>query len=917
MTTVSDVQFEQYHEPNTFGVHETKPRLSWKLTNAPSGFRQHGYEVELSVQHTPAETTAVSTVKHTSALCTLVSWPFDEPLQSRQRVSVRVRVWDEQAKVTDWSEPARLEVGLLNRATDWTAQLITAPWAPSTSTSGPQPEQLFRKPFSVDSEASIDRARLYITAQGVYEAEINGGRIGDHFLAPGWTAYDGRLQYQTYDVTGALQSTGANCLGVRIAEGWFCGRIGFEGGHRNIWGPHPALMAQLEITYSDGSVQGVCTDASWSVTSGPIRLAEIYDGEKYDATLEVPSWSCAAGDNIAESAAGSRWEPALVLPPLPDAVQLTAGFGEPVRRVETLQPVEKMTTPLGKTIVDFGQNLVGYIRVKKIRGARHDKITLSHAEVLENGELGTRPLRICRATDEYTLKGTPEGESYEPRFTFHGFRYLQVDGWPGDLDLLASVEAVVCHTDMKPAGDFACSEPLLNQLYQNVRWGMRGNFLSVPTDCPQRDERMGWTGDLALFAPTAVLIYDCFNMLRNWLIDVEHDQGVLGGVPPMVSPNATLPDPVWCRRLPCAIWHDVTILGPWALYEETGDVAILAQQHNSMLEWMRVLPRSKSGTLTHLWDPAPFQLGDWLDPAAPPDQPWKSATDAKMVANMFLVQSLDLMSRISSLLNRSSEHDHFTSEAALARAEFHREYVTPTGRLVSDTQAAYALAISLDILTPSQLPRAAARLAELVRKANFCIATGFAATPYLCEALASTGHLQVAFAALLQTRCPSWLYPVTMGATTVWERWDGLLPPEEGGGINPGEMTSFNHYALGAVAKFMHERIAGLRRLEPGWTRCRVEPAVGARFVSGSAEHETLRGRVSCRWSTTGMGADSGEEVMRLSVCVPYGTAVEVVLPTVDAGQRREEVGHGTWEFETTFKRDYEWPVVPLKPKSN
>jgi alpha-L-rhamnosidase len=270
--------------------------------------------------------------------------------------------------------------------------------------------------------------------------------------------------------------------------------------------------------------------------------------------------------------------------------------------------VDKILSPSGKTIVDFGQNLVGYVRLKNIRGPRGHKITLSHAEVLENGELCTRPLRICKATDEYKLKGAAAGESYEPRFTFHGFRYAQIDNWPGDNLDLASLEAVVCHTDMQSAGSFECSEPLLNKLYQNVRWGMRGNFLSVPTDCPQRDERLGWTGDLALFVPTAVLILDCFNMLKNWLIDVEHDQGVLGGVPPMVSPNATLPDPVWCRRVPCAIWHDVTILAPWALYQETGDLAILAQQYNSMLTWMRVLPRNKSGA-THLWDNSVFQLG--------------------------------------------------------------------------------------------------------------------------------------------------------------------------------------------------------------------------------------------------------------------------------------------------------------------
>jgi alpha-L-rhamnosidase len=498
---------------------------------------------------------------------------------------------------------------------------------------------------------------------------------------------------------------------------------------------------------------------------------------------------------------------------------------------------------------------------------------------------------------------------------------------------------------------------LLNKLYENVCWSMRENFLSVPTDCPQGDERLGWTGDLAVFAPTAVLIYDCFNVPKNWLLDLEHDQGVLGGVPPMVSPNATLPAPVWCRRVPCAIWHDVTILAPWALYQETGDVSILAQQYNSMLEWIKVLPRNKSGA-TYLWDTAVFQLGvssqfnaissmqqppppppprltrpitnhsrcqiqDWLDPAAPPYEPWKSATDAKMVANMFLIHSLDLMAQISALHNRPSEEQtHFTTEAASARAEFHREYVTPHGRLVSDTQAAYALAICLGILHPHQLPHAGARLDHLVRRSNFHIATGFAATPFLLEALAAINHLQTAFAALLSPSCPSWLYPVTVGATTVWERWDALLPPD-GARVNPGEMTSLNHYALGAVARFLYERVAGLTRLEPGWTKCRVAPAVGARFRGAEASHETPKGRAECAWSTRPVAADAaggqggeGVEEMELRVCVPYGVTVEVVLPMVDGAERREVVGHGNWAFQTRFKRDYEWPVLPLKPKS-
>jgi alpha-L-rhamnosidase len=598
---VYGVKFEHYREPNTIGVQETKPRISWKIRNYHGNFEQIRYEIEITHITPDGRRSPSTSVKCASNISVLVPWPFEESLASRDRISVRVRVWDIHENTSAWSLPSNLEVGLLSRA-DWQCERIAAPWGPGTT--APDPEQLYRKRFRLDGtgDPKLKHARLYITSQGVYEGEINGSAIGDHFLAPGWTAYDGRLQYQTYDVTSLL-SIGENCLGIRVAEGWFSGRIGFEGGHRNIWGEHTALMAQLEVTFSTGQRTIIISDKSWMVTEGPIRLAEIYDGEKYDATLEIPNWTLPS-DVINPEA----WLPVLSLPALPLSVELTAGFSEPVRRMDTIKPIEKIWTHSGKLILDFGQNLVGFLNLTNISGQRGQQIVLSHAEVLENGELGTRPLRICKATDMYTIKGSEKAESYAPRFTFHGFRYAQIDGWPGQVGF-DDIQAIVCHTDMKPAGSFECSEPLLNQLYSNIRWSMRGNFLSVPTDCPQRDERLGWTGDLALFISTATLIYDCFGMIKNWLIDLEHDQMVLNGVPPMVSPNATVPDPIWCRKVPCAIWHDSVILVPWELYQETGDESILARQYNSMTHWMTAIPKGKSGGGKHLWDEGPFQLG--------------------------------------------------------------------------------------------------------------------------------------------------------------------------------------------------------------------------------------------------------------------------------------------------------------------
>ncbi|KAF5001974.1 hypothetical protein FDECE_10776 [Fusarium decemcellulare] len=897
---VIDVRFEHYRPENTLGVHETKPRISWRFENAPENFEQEEYELQLS-KITGEQTEEVCSVKKTSKDSHLVPWPHNEPILSRQRYSIRVRARGKgQQELTAWSDAATLEAGLFERK-DWSSKLISAPWA-DEGKDKPQPEDLFRKEFKID--AGIKSARLYITAQGIYEAELNGKRVGDYFLAPGWNCYDAQLNYQTYDVTKLLSST-QNCLGVRVAEGWFVGRLGFEGGRRNHWGSRTTLLAQLEVQLQDGTTYTVGTDDTWKVTRGPIQQAEIYDGERYDATAEIPGWS-------SPGVGSGDWKTVDVLPPIAETVDLTAGFSEPVRRIESVKPIELITTPSGKTVLDFGQNLVGYVRIKSVKGARGHAVTLSHAEVLENGELGIRPLRACKAQDTYTLRGDEGGESYEPRFTFHGFRYAQIDNWPSaGGDLLESLEAVVCNTDMEEQGTFACSEDKLNKLFSNVRWGMRGNFVSIPTDCPQRDERLGWTGDLALFAPTATYVYGCVSILRDWLKDVWHDQKQQNGIPPFVTPNIVSYDKVWGNPFACAIWHDVTVLAPWALWEETADATILTQQYESMETWLKTIPKNKTGT-THLWDFNSVQLGDWLDPTAPPDAPHKAATDAHLVANAFLIHSLDIAARISEILGKTEDASRYKSEAAITRSEFRAEYVTPNGRLMSDAQTGYSLAICFDLLEPHHITRAGDRLVDIVRRNGFRVGTGFAGTPFVCEALTRTGHSDVAYSMLLNESCPSWLYPITMGATTMWERWDSMLPD---GTINPGDMTSFNHYAYGAVAKFMVERLAGLQQLEAGWKKTKVQPELGGEFTWASATHLTPYGAVSSSWRLKEEENEKGVFTLLVDVVIPPTTTMEVVLPAPD-GPKTEVVGSGKWSFSTRYERNYQWPVkaIPLLP---
>ena len=462
-----------------------------------------------------------------------------------------------------------------------------------------------------------------------------------------------------------------------------------------------------------------------------------------------------------------------------------------MRRIETLSPIAIEQSPTDVTVVDFGQNISGRVRLR-VRGDAGDEVTMRHAEVLDKGELATWLLREAAATDTYVLAGGDE-ETYEPEFTIHGFRYASIEGRTDVVDM-DSIEAVVCHSDMPATGTFECSDERLNQLHENVRWSMRGNFVDVPTDCPQRDERLGWTGDIQVFAPTAAFLYDCCGLLESWLADLAVEQAEFGTVPAYV-PWIDLLFPV----APAAAWGDAAVVVPWVLYERFGDLEVLRRQYDSMRAWV-----DQIATLTgddHIWSEG-FQFGDWLDPAAPPREPGAARTDATLVATAYHAYTARLVASAARLLGNDEDRRRYDDLADEVCASFNAEFVTPTGRMASDAQTAYALALRFDLLpTDAQRARAASRLAELVRREDYCIGTGFVGTPLVCDALVDAGLVDDAYHLLLQTKCPSWLYPITMGATTVWERWDSLLPDGE---INRTEMTSFNHYALGAIADFLH-----------------------------------------------------------------------------------------------------------------
>ncbi len=851
--TVKPATFEHYRE--AIGVGNSTPRISWK-TAAPAGWTPAAYQIE---------TTRGSDVelgpRVDSGESVLVPWP-SVPLRSGEEASVRVRVWgQDDAEPSDWSAPSTVEAGLL-APEDWTATAITPAWEEDPESDRRPP--LLRRDFSV--ALPVSKARLYVTAHGLYEMEINGTRVGTDILSPGWTVYGQRLRYYTYDVT-ELVHQGDNALGSWLADGWYRGRIGFHDGYRNLYGDKVALLAQLHITHDDGSVTVVGSDTQWKAAFGPIEFTGLYEGETYDARQLPSGWSRPSFDD-------ADWSP--VVEVVRDPSTLVAPDGPPVRCTEEVQPAAVFTSPAGKLLVDFGQNMVGRLRIT-VQGKPGDQIILRHAEVLQDGELFTRPLRRAISTDTYTIAGDGP-ETWEPRFTIHGFRYAEIDGWTGG-DIQGNVAARVYHTDMERTGWFGSSEPDLNRLHENVRWSMRGNFVDIPTDCPQRDERLGWTGDIQVFAPTASFLYDCSGMLSSWLKDVAVEQLPDGTIPwyvPVIPGGDE-----WTPIRPGAVWGDVAVLTPWTIYRRFGDTQVLKHQYASAKAWVDLMD-TKAGP-SHLWNTG-FQLGDWLDPTAPPHDPTAAKTDPYLVATAYFAWSALHLGKTASVLGNTADELQYTELGRAVAKAFADEYIFPTGTVAGDAQTAYALAIVFDLFpSEDQKRRAGERLAQLVAEGGNRIATGFAGTPLISDALTNVGALDTAYALLMEKECPSWLYAVEQGGTTIWERWDALQPD---GTVNPGNMTSFNHYALGAVADWMHRVVAGISLLEPGYRKILFKPRPGGNLTHASAQHETPYGMAGISWTLKPAG-------LEVKVQVPTGSTARVELP----GQEPLEVGSGTFNY--------------------
>lgn len=832
-------------------VATAEPRLSWIVATDEANWLQTRAEV----------TDGIETVVLDGDDSALVAWPF-APLEPGDRRTVRVRAQAASGTWTDWSDGCELAAGFL-AAGEWVAQPV--------GLADPAREAM---PTVVKTRfrlgRPVTRALLFWTALGVAEPEVNGTPVSEDVLSPGWTAYRDRLVHETVDVT-ALVREGENELSATLAGAWYTEKYGFFAFAARLYGTQPSFLAQLRVTFDDGTTTTVAaTGDGWEAAAEcSVVDSGIYAGEHQDLRLTAADFRPVR--------VGAAALPGYETVPVPEA-----RIAPPVRRIETLPVADVLATPSGGTILDFGQNLVGRLRVR-LRGDAGARVAIRHAEVLEDGELSLRPLRNAAATATFDLSGGDD--VLESRFSFYGFRYAEITG--ADVDP-ADVEAVVLHTDMTRTGWFSASDPLIERLHENVVWGMRGNFLSIPTDCPQRDERLGWTGDIQVFTPTASFLYDCAGFLTSWLRDLAHEQARDDGSIPVVVPSALTG---FAGGASPAAWGDAATVVPTVLHERFGDRDIVAAQYESMRTWVDAVGRDAGEG--GLWA-GRMQLGDWLDPAAPPDKPGHAKVDSDIVASAYYARSLRQVADAARLLGFETDAAHYSTLAERSRRAFTAEYVTPAGRMMSDAPTAYALALEFDLVTDPEVRAALAdRLAALVREGGYRIGTGFVGTPLVADALTRGGHLAAAERLLTQTECPSWLYPVTQGATTVWERWDSLLPD---GTVNPGEMTSFNHYALGAVADWLHRTVAGLAPAAPGYRRLRIAPQPLETLSSASARHLTPYGEASVSWRRD-------RDQIVVTAVVPANTSADVAVPGAP-----DEVGSGRHEWR------FAAPTTPPRP---
>jgi alpha-L-rhamnosidase len=848
----------EYHQ-NPIGIDVVKPRLSWQMVSDKENAMQTAYEIRVADTQKNLSTEnkclwASGKVSGDQSVNVEYAGPA---LKSMQRAWWQVRIWDNEGKASAWSEPAYWETGILS-ADQWKASWITM--ADEKKSDISLPAHYYRNVFTTSKK--VASARVYVTALGLYELYLNGEKVSDDLFTPGWTSYKKRIQYQTYDVTSLIQPS--NAIGAIVGDGWYRGNIGFQK-QRTYYGEKLGLLAQLVINFTDGTSETIVTDKNWKVATGPILESDIYNGEKYDARLEMEGWATTAFKDDTWKKAGELNHPKDIL---------IAPQGVPVKAVEEIVPKKLLTTPKGETVWDLGQNMVGWVRLK-VSGQKGDVITIKFAEVLDKeGNFYTDNLRAAKCTDTYILKGSGE-ETYEPRFTFHGFRYVKIEGLK-TTPTIGQIKGVVIHSAIEPTGQFTCSDPLINQLQHNIQWGQKGNFLDVPTDCPQRDERLGWTGDAQVFSPTAAYNFDVSAFYTKWVKDISADQTADGKVPHVI------PD-VLNGGGGSTAWADAALVVPWTTYLVYGDKRILEVQYPSMKAWVEYM-RSRAGE-DNLWTGDPH-FGDWLAFATTRSDYPGATTEKDLIATAYYAYSSGLLAKIANIIEKNDEAAAYRKLSDNIKIAFVNEFVTPSGRLVSHTQTAYSLAIAFDLLPEDLQPKSVNYLAEDVKKMKH-LTTGFVGTPLLCKSLSSNGYEELVFMLLNRKEYPSWLYPVTQGATTIWERWDGQKPD---GSFQDVGMNSFNHYAYGAIGEWLYTYVSGLQidEKQPGYKHFILAPHPGGGLTNASAEFDSMYGKIKSNWKI------DGENII-YDVEIPANTKATVVMPGKD--KETKELGSGKYSF--------------------
>lgn len=873
---------------NPLGIDTRNPRLSWKLASSHQGVMQTAYQVQVSGSENGIDLVWDSG-KVISDNSIAVNYA-GQALESRQRYFWHVRIWDENDSPSDWSLVAFWEMGLLC-PNDWTAYWIEPEQEPAKlepptnmfqnlGTISPQeeadysrlnPAQYLRKGFS--SQKNVTKARIYATAHGVYRLSLNGVRVGDLELAPEITAYDSYLQYQTYDVTKII-AQGANVLGAVIGDGWYRGRIGLPGDSCQ-YGDKLALLLQLEIEYEDGSRETIISDTNFKSSTGPLVYSDLFIGERHDATLEKQGWDQPDFDD-------SDWNKVNTADFGYD--NLVAQYGEPMRVVQEIKPVAVIKTPKGETVVDLGQNIHGKLRMR-VQGAAKTEIVLDHSEILDAKGNFMHQIRGRNKDqrDVYVCKGD-DIEVYEPWFTAHGFRYVRITGYPGE-PTVDDFAGLVIASDLRDSGSFSCSDERINQLQKNIRWSQTGNFVSIPTDCPQR-ERAGFTGDAQVFIPTACFNMDVHAFFTRWLRNLQIEQREDGQVPatiPYWKSYIEMFTPFQGGSHTSAGWGDACIIIPWTLYQVYGDVRILEENYSAMSRWLDYeqkeaetgIPERLKENLSpkarerqkYLWNTG-FHFGDWLIPSLTGgyNNPFDAANATKeIVASCFYAYSTQLMGKIAYVLGKNNDHQHYSALNEKINKAFAEEYISPDGKLPMHYQGMYVLALKMGVVPIEKLSLLTDQLVDLVSQNGWRLDTGFVSVPYLLDVLCDNGRQDVAYKLLFQTESPSWLYEVGKGATTIWETWDAV---SLNGQVN---LASFNHYAFGAVGDWLHRYVAGLEKGQPGYKHIIIHPHPDARLTYAKASYRSVYGEIISAWEIK-------DGTMHFEVTIPPNTTATICL---------------------------------------